>query len=100
MLTNFGIHEGCIIRAKGAELFRFITSKSGDEQVCLKEYTDRVKEGQNDMYHDTGDSIAVLSSSPFLENLRKVMKEVFGDKVQTVEQIVDVPSSTDSEGHS
>ena len=52
------------------------------------------------MYHDTGDSIAVLSSFPFLENLRKVMKEVLGDKVQTVEQIVDVPSSTDSEGHS
>ena len=62
---NFGIHEGCINRAKGAELLRFITSKSGDEQACLKVYIDRVKEGQNDMYHNTGDCIAVVSSSPF-----------------------------------
>ena len=59
-----------------------ITSMFGDEQVCLKGYIDCVKEGQNDMYHNTGDSIAVVSSSPFLENLRKLMKEVFGDKVE------------------
>ena len=42
-------------------------------------YIDRVKEGHNEMYHDTGDCIAVVSSSPFLENLRKVMREMFGD---------------------
>ena len=39
-----------------------------------------MKEGQNDMYHNTGDSIAVVSSSPFLENVRKFMNEVLGDK--------------------
>ena len=54
----------------------------------MKEYIDRVKEGQDDMYHNTGDSIAVVSSSPFLENLRKLMMEVLGDKVEKVECIV------------
>ena len=52
---KLGIHEGSINRAKGAELLRLSTSKCGDEQVCLKEYIDRVKEGQSDMYHNTGD---------------------------------------------
>ena len=32
---------------------------SGDEQVGFKEYVDRVKEGQNDNYHITGESTAV-----------------------------------------
>merc|ERR1712136_614931 len=57
-----------------AELLKFNTS--GDEQICLKEYVDRMKEGQNDIYHITGESIAVVSSSPFLENLRKKGLEV------------------------
>ena len=86
---KLGIHEGSINRANGAELLRLSTSKSGDEQVCLKEYIDRVKEGQNVMYHNTGDSIAVVSSSPFLEKLRKLMMEVLGDKVENVECIVE-----------
>ena len=72
----------------GAELLRLNTSKSGDQQVCLSEYIDRLKEGQNDMYHNTGDSIAVVSSSQFLENLRKLMMEVLGDKVEKVECVV------------
>merc|ERR1711945_1849 len=41
-----------------------------------KEYVDRMKEGQNDIYYITGESIAVVSSSPFLENLRKKGLEV------------------------
>merc|ERR1711908_167862 len=41
-----------------------------------KEYVDRMKEGQNDIYYITGESIAQVSSSPFLENLRKKGLEV------------------------
>merc|ERR1739841_459512 len=52
------------------------TSKSGDEQISLKEYVDRMKEGQNDIYYITGESIAAVSSSPFLETLRKKGLEV------------------------
>merc|ERR1712124_8142 len=57
-------------------IMRFHTSKSGDEQISLKEYVDRMKEGQNDIYYITGESIAAVSSSPFLEALRKKGLEV------------------------
>merc|ERR1712136_426246 len=73
---KLGIHEDSTNRTKIAELLRFCTSKSGDEQISLKEYVDRMKEGQNDIYYITGESIAVVSSSPFLENLRKKGLEV------------------------
>merc|ERR1712084_7212 len=69
-------HEDSTNRTKVAELLRFHTSKSGDEQISLKEYVDRMKEGQNDIYYITGESIAAVSSSPFLESLRKKGIEV------------------------
>merc|ERR1712188_147771 len=99
---KLGIHEDSTNRTKVAELMRYHTSKSGDEQISLKEYVDRTKEGQNDIYYITGESIAAVSSSPFLESLRKKgievlymvdpvdeyavqqLKEVDGDKVEKV----------------
>merc|ERR1712099_29251 len=48
----------------------------GDELIGLKEYVDRMKEGQNGIYYITGESIAAVSSSPFLETLRKKGLEV------------------------
>ena len=36
----------------------------------MKEYVDRMKDGQKDVFYITSESIAALSSSPFLENLR------------------------------
>jgi len=73
---KLGIHEDSTNRTKIAELMRYNTSKSGDEQISLKEYVDRMKEGQSDIYYITGESIAQVSSSPFLENLRKKGLEV------------------------
>jgi len=73
---KLGIHEDSTNRAKVAELMRYHTSKSGDEQISLKEYVDRMKEGQADIYYITGDSIAAVSSSPFIETLRKKGLEV------------------------
>merc|ERR1712159_669397 len=73
---KLGIHEDSTNRAKVAELLRYHSSKSGDEQISFKEYVDRMKEGQNDIYYITGESIACVSSSPFLETLRKKGLEV------------------------
>eukprot|EP00971_Amphidinium_carterae_P211628 4199176-Amphidinium_carterae.2 len=52
------------------------TPKSDDEQINLKEYVDRMKEGQYDIYCIAGESIAQVSSSPFLETLHKKGYEV------------------------
>jgi molecular chaperone HtpG len=73
---KLGVHEDSTNRTKVAELMRYQTSKSGDEQISFKEYVDRMKEGQNDIYYITGESIAQVSSSPFMENLRKKGFEV------------------------
>merc|ERR1711861_123809 len=73
---KLGIHEDSTNRAKLADLLRFQTSKSGDEMISLKEYCDRMKEGQTDIYYITGESIQGVSSSPFIETLRKKGIEV------------------------
>mmetsp|Transcript_18724 Transcript_18724/g.41550 ORF Transcript_18724/g.41550 Transcript_18724/m.41550 type:complete len:707 (+) Transcript_18724:71-2191(+) len=73
---KLGVHEDSTNRGKLADLMRFPTSKSGDEQISLKEYCDRMKEGQNDIFYITGESVAQVSTSPFIEGLRKKGYEV------------------------
>jgi molecular chaperone HtpG len=73
---KLGIHEDSTNRAKLADLLRYQTSKSGDEMISLKEYCDRMKEGQTDIYYMTGESVGQVSSSPFIETLRKKGFEV------------------------
>merc|ERR1712227_804735 len=73
---KLGIHEDSTNRAKIADLMRFNTSKSGDDQISLKEYVDRMKEGQSDIYYITGESISAVDASPFIETLKKKGLEV------------------------
>merc|ERR1711939_281693 len=73
---KLGIHEDSTNRNKLADLLRYQTSKSGDDIVSLKEYIDRMKEGQSDIYYITGESVGQVSSSPFIETLRKKGFEV------------------------
>ena len=73
---KFGVHDDSTSRVKVVELLHYQTSKSGNESIFLKEYVDRMKEGQNDIFYITGESIAAVSSSPFLEALRKKGLEV------------------------
>merc|ERR1712178_598218 len=73
---KLGIHEDQSNREKLSNFLRYHTSKSGDDQISLKEYVARMKEGQKDIYFITGESKASVSASPFIENLKKKGYEV------------------------
>ena len=67
---QLGLIEGSTIHDGFAEWLHYHTSKSGKEQISLKEYVDRMKQGQEDIYYITGESIAQVSSSQCLKSFR------------------------------
>lgn len=73
---KLGIHEDSANRGKLADLLRFHTSKSGEDLISFKDYVQRMKEGQKDIFYITGESRAQVAHSPFLEALRKRGYEV------------------------
>jgi molecular chaperone HtpG len=73
---KLGIHEDSVNRQKLAELLRFSTSSSGDDQSSLKDYVTRMKENQNDIYFITGENKEQVASSSFVERLVKKGYEV------------------------
>jgi len=68
---KLGIHEDSTNRKKLAGYLRYNTSASGDEQASLADYVARMKENQKDIYYITGESKEVVSSSSFVERLKK-----------------------------
>lgn len=73
---KLGIHEDSANRGKLADLLRFHTSKSGEDLISFKDYVQRMKEGQKDIFYITGESRAQVANSPFLEALKKRGYEV------------------------
>mmetsp|Transcript_51804 Transcript_51804/g.144747 ORF Transcript_51804/g.144747 Transcript_51804/m.144747 type:complete len:768 (+) Transcript_51804:104-2407(+) len=55
---------------------RFWSSKSGDNQTSLKEYVDRMKEGQDKIYFVTGEGKRAAEISPSMEKMRQLDYEV------------------------
>lgn len=73
---KLGIHEDSKNREKLANLLRYYTSKSTDEMISLKDYVDRMKDGQEDIYFITGESKEAVQNSSFIEKCKKRGYEV------------------------
>ena len=73
---KLGIHEDATNRAKLADFLRFSSSKSGEDMISLKEYVERMKENQKDIFFITGESKQAIENSPFIETLKKKGYEV------------------------
>jgi molecular chaperone HtpG len=70
-----GIGEDHNNRERLAKLYRF-ASTHADEGVSFADYVSRMKEGQDDIYVVTADSLAAAKASPQLEIFRKKGIEV------------------------
>jgi len=73
---KLGIHEDTTNRKKLADLLRFQSSKTGEDMISFKDYVQRMKEGQKDIYYITGESRAQVAQSPFIESLKNKGYEV------------------------
>ena len=74
---QFGMNKDVLI-----DLIMFKSSKE-DKYVTLKEYVDRMKEGQSDIYYATGESIEQIKELPQIEKVLEKGYEVlyFTDSV-------------------
>ena len=70
-----GIANDIENKAKLEEL-SFFSSSKGEGLTTLKEYVERMPKDQKEIYYITGESIAQVESSPYMERLKEKGFEV------------------------
>jgi len=73
---KMGCYEDDSNRSKISKLLRFSTTKSGDKDISLDKYLDRMQESQESIYYMSGDNMEVMKKSPALQVFTKKDIEV------------------------
>jgi len=73
---KMGCYEDDSNRSKISKLLRFKTTKSGDKDISLDKYLDRMAESQESIYYMSGESLDVMQKSPSLQVFKKKDLEV------------------------
>merc|ERR1712238_68560 len=73
---KMGCYEDDSNRSKISKLLRFSTTKSGDKDISLDKYLDRMQESQESIYYMSGESMEVMQKSPALQVFKKKDLEV------------------------
>jgi molecular chaperone HtpG len=91
-----GVGEDYDNRDRIVSLLLFQSSHDPEKLTTMKEYVERMKEGQNEIYYLTGESRSVVENSPHLEAVKEKGYEVLY-LVEPVDELL-VQSLTDFEG--
>jgi molecular chaperone HtpG len=91
-----GVGEDYDNRDRIVSLLLFQSSHDPEKLTTLKEYVERMKEGQNEIYYLTGESRSVVENSPHLEAVKEKGYEVLY-LVEPVDELL-VQSLMDFEG--
>ena len=75
-VLKVGIHSDFENKTKIADLARYKTTKSDGKLISLKEYVEKMQEGQEEIYYITGENLTALMNSPHLEILKEKNFEV------------------------
>merc|ERR1711935_867934 len=73
---KMGCYEDDSNRSKISKLLRFTSTKSGDKDINLDKYLDRMQESQESIYYMSGDSLEVMKKAPALQIFKKKDIEV------------------------
>jgi len=76
-IIKMGLNTDFTNREKLIDLLRFETTRTAEgEYITLKQYTERMAEGQNEIYYHSGSSRSQMLAHPNLEYFRKQDLEV------------------------
>merc|ERR1719223_620012 len=73
---KMGCYEDDSNRSKISKLLRFTTTKSGEKDISLDKYLDRMQESQESIYYMSGDNLEVMKKAPALHVFKKKDIEV------------------------